>query len=127
MAIIRGKGFAPGYDHHFFLFDINLFSACTQFIRKNFEIQEWRRHLTISIFIIHPRRLCLPQARDTFVGDSLGKLSLTSNAEAALATADLVVEAITENLPLKQEPADHMLTGVVVIAWTICYLYYLFM
>jgi hypothetical protein len=32
----------------------------------------------------------------------LNHLELTSKPEAALATADLVVEAITENLPLKQ-------------------------
>jgi hypothetical protein len=40
------------------------------------------------------------------VADALGKLVLTSSGEAALATADLVVEAITENLPLKQEHRD---------------------
>ena len=45
--------------------------------------------------------VCL-QAGEAFVKDSLGKLVLTSNGEAALATADLVIEAITENLPLKQ-------------------------
>jgi 3-hydroxyacyl-CoA dehydrogenase len=43
------------------------------------------------------------------VADALGKLVLTSSGEAALATADLVVEAITENLPLKQEHRDHLL------------------
>ncbi len=40
------------------------------------------------------------------MADALGKLVLTSSGEAALATADLVVEAITENLPLKQEHRD---------------------
>jgi 3-hydroxyacyl-CoA dehydrogenase len=43
------------------------------------------------------------------VADALGKLVLTSSGEAALATADLVVEAITENLPLKQEHIDRTL------------------
>ncbi len=43
------------------------------------------------------------------MADALGKLVLTSSGEAALATADLVVEAITENLPLKQEYRDHVL------------------
>jgi 3-hydroxyacyl-CoA dehydrogenase len=43
------------------------------------------------------------------VADALEKLVLTSSGEAALATADLVVEAITENLPLKQEHRDHAL------------------
>jgi 3-hydroxyacyl-CoA dehydrogenase len=42
------------------------------------------------------------QAREAFITDSLDKLELTSKPEAALATADLVIEAITENLPLKQ-------------------------
>ncbi len=43
------------------------------------------------------------------MADALSKLVLTSSGEAALATADLVVEAITENLPLKQEHRDHAL------------------
>jgi len=43
------------------------------------------------------------QTGKAFVSDTLSNLSLTSQADAALGTADLVVEAITENLPLKQK------------------------
>jgi len=44
-----------------------------------------------------------PQAAEAFISDSMGKLSLTTSGESALSSADLVVEAITENLPLKQK------------------------
>jgi hypothetical protein len=63
----------------------------------------WRTPACEDDILRHP----FLQARDAFVADALGKLVLTSSGEAALATADLVVEAITENLPLKQEHRDH--------------------
>ena len=49
----------------------------------------------------HDRSPCR-QAAEAFISDSMGKLSLTTSGESALSSADLVVEAITENLPLKQ-------------------------
>jgi len=42
-------------------------------------------------------------AGDKFVGEALSRLHVSTDAEAALATADLVVEAVTENLGLKQK------------------------
>jgi len=40
---------------------------------------------------------------EAFIRDTMSRLKLTPEAEEALSTADLVVEAITENLPLKQK------------------------
>ncbi|XP_023346738.1 hydroxyacyl-coenzyme A dehydrogenase, mitochondrial isoform X3 [Eurytemora carolleeae] len=42
------------------------------------------------------------KASEAFIEDTMGRLSLVSDGGEALASADLVVEAITENLPLKQ-------------------------
>jgi len=42
-------------------------------------------------------------AGEKFVGEALSRLHVATDAEAALATADLVVEAVTENLGLKQK------------------------
>ena len=42
------------------------------------------------------------QASQAFVEDTLGNISMASEPEAALASADLVIEAVTENLKLKQ-------------------------
>jgi len=42
-------------------------------------------------------------AGDKFVNESLSRLHIATNADEALATADLVVEAVTENLGLKQK------------------------
>ena len=52
-----------------------------------------RRALLFSFFY---------QASEAFIEDTMGRLSLVSDGGEALASADLVVEAITENLPLKQ-------------------------
>ena len=46
--------------------------------------------------------LIFNQASEAFIEDTMGRLSLVSDGGEALASADLVVEAITENLPLKQ-------------------------
>jgi len=42
-------------------------------------------------------------AGDKFVTEAMSRLHVATNADAALATADLVVEAVTENLGLKQK------------------------
>jgi len=44
-----------------------------------------------------------PKAGEDFIASSLTNLSYATNAESALATADIIVEAITEVLPLKQK------------------------
>jgi len=44
-----------------------------------------------------------PEAGDKFVSDAMGRLHTATSADAALATADLVVEAVTENIALKQK------------------------
>jgi len=43
------------------------------------------------------------KAAEAFVSDSMGQLTLSTSVEAAISTADLVVEAVTENLQLKQK------------------------
>jgi len=42
-------------------------------------------------------------AYEAFVSDTMGNLNLATDAGSALGSADLIVEAITENLPLKQK------------------------
>jgi len=44
-----------------------------------------------------------PKGGEDFIDTSLGNISYHTNSEDALATADLIVEAITEVLPLKQK------------------------
>eukprot|EP00092_Neocalanus_flemingeri_P024521 GFUD01026594.1.p1 GENE.GFUD01026594.1~~GFUD01026594.1.p1 ORF type:complete len:300 (+),score=76.23 GFUD01026594.1:148-1047(+) len=44
-----------------------------------------------------------PKAGEDFIAASLTNISFATNAESALATADIIVEAITEVLPLKQK------------------------
>jgi len=44
-----------------------------------------------------------PKGGEDFIASSLTNLSYATNAESALATADIIVEAITEVLPLKQK------------------------
>jgi len=44
-----------------------------------------------------------PSAGEEFITKSLGLLGIATSADDALATADLVVEAVTENLGLKQK------------------------
>ena len=41
-------------------------------------------------------------AGEKFVADSMGLLNTATSADEALSTADLVVEAVTENMALKQ-------------------------
>ena len=61
-------------------------------------------------FVVKSKFFCLQlhyylifnQASEAFIEDTMGRLSLVSDGGEALASADLVVEAITENLPLKQ-------------------------
>ena len=40
---------------------------------------------------------------EKFITESIGRLRVTANPEQALATADLVVESVTENLELKKK------------------------
>merc|ERR1719346_440554 len=44
-----------------------------------------------------------PGAGEKFIADSMGLLGIATSADEALKTADLVVEAVTENLGLKQK------------------------
>jgi len=44
-----------------------------------------------------------PAASEKFVADSMGLLNTATSADEALSTADLVVEAVTENMALKQK------------------------
>jgi len=44
-----------------------------------------------------------PAAGDKFVSEAMSNLNTATSADEALATADLVVEAVTENLALKQK------------------------
>ena len=44
-----------------------------------------------------------PAASDKFISESIGRLSIATNPDEALSTADLVVEAVTENLGLKKK------------------------
>jgi len=44
-----------------------------------------------------------PAAGEKFVADSMGLLNTATSADEALSTADLVVEAVTENMALKQK------------------------
>jgi len=44
-----------------------------------------------------------PKAGEEFAATAIGNLSYNTDSGAALSSADLVVEAITENLPLKQK------------------------
>merc|ERR1711981_971923 len=41
--------------------------------------------------------------KDQFISAALQRLNIATNPDEALSTADLVVEAVTENLPLKQK------------------------
>ena len=40
---------------------------------------------------------------EKFIGESIANLNIATNPDAALSTADLVVEAVTENLGLKKK------------------------
>lgn len=44
-----------------------------------------------------------PAAAESFISKAMGNLGTATNADEALATADLVVEAVTENLDLKKK------------------------
>jgi len=44
-----------------------------------------------------------PSAGEKFIDGAMGRLSIATNPDQALATADLVVEAVTENLNLKKK------------------------
>ena len=43
------------------------------------------------------------KAGEEFVATSLANIAYATNAESAMASADIIVEAISENLPLKQK------------------------
>ena len=45
---------------------------------------------------------CSKLSGEKFVADSMGLLNTATSADEALSTADLVVEAVTENMALKQ-------------------------
>ena len=52
------------------------------------------------------RRIVSPGLTDLwekFIAESIARLRVTANPEQALATADLVVESVTENLELKKK------------------------
>lgn len=42
-------------------------------------------------------------AGEKFIDEAIGRLGIATNPDEALSTADLVVEAVTENLPLKNK------------------------
>lgn len=44
-----------------------------------------------------------PPASEKFIGETMARLNIATNPDKALSTADLVVEAVTENLDLKKK------------------------
>ena len=55
---------------------------------------------------------------EKFIGESIANLNIATNPDAALSTADLVVEAVTENLGLKKKLFSRYLLHVLIFVPT---------